>query len=237
MYAQRPQAYAPTPYSYTPHSTLNTTINPDEEVKLSTTTAERDLYESLAEVYSIVVTLDALERAFLKDSIAEADYTETCSRLLKQYKSNLTDENVARAFGDLERFKAEWQLECPKATERLKIGIPATGVDQPSARQSQQQGSTVVAQNIVASSEAFVTLLDAIKLGYKSKQDLHPLLAEAIQAVNKVTDKEFQGKEKIVQWLITLNQLKPTEELGEEQMTELEFDMNRAYRAFKQTLE
>ena len=83
MYAQKQQAYAPTPYSYTPTSTLSATISLDEvrskvsqlvgfttdtlkEVKLSTSSAERDLYESLAEIYSILVTLDALEKAYLK---------------------------------------------------------------------------------------------------------------------------------------------------------------------------
>lgn len=103
-------AYAPTPYSYTPSSTLAASINLDEEVKLSTTSAERDLHESLAEIYSIIVTLDAVERAYLKDLIPETEYSEVCSRLLKQYKSNLADTTVARAFGDLERFKREWDV-------------------------------------------------------------------------------------------------------------------------------
>lgn len=79
-------------------------------MKLSHTNAERDLYESLAEIYSIVMTLDALERAYLKDSVTENEYTETCSRLLKQYKSNLADETVAQAFVDLETFKGEWDV-------------------------------------------------------------------------------------------------------------------------------
>lgn len=108
MYANRQLAYAPTPYI--PRSALSATINLDEEVKLSTTSTERDLYDSLAEIYSIITTLDALEKAYLKDSITEADYTETCSRLLKQYKSNLADETVHRAFGDLESFKREWDV-------------------------------------------------------------------------------------------------------------------------------
>jgi ESCRT-I complex subunit VPS28 len=81
-----------------------------QEVKLSTTNAERDLNDSLAEIYSIIITLDGLEKAYLKDSITETDYTETCSRLLKQYKSNLANETVARAFGDLESFKKEWDV-------------------------------------------------------------------------------------------------------------------------------
>lgn len=79
-------------------------------MKLSTTSTERDLYDSLAEIYSVIITLDALEKAYLKDSISEGDYTETCSRLLKQYKSNLADESVAKAFGNLESFKREWDV-------------------------------------------------------------------------------------------------------------------------------
>lgn len=109
MYAQRQPAYAPTPYGH-PISTLSATINLDEEVKLANNTAERDLFESLAEIYSIIVTLDALEKAYLRDSIPESEYTETCSRLIKQYKSNLADETVASAFKDLESFKQDWNV-------------------------------------------------------------------------------------------------------------------------------
>ena len=82
----------------------------DQEVRLANNATERDLYESLAEIYSIIITLEALERAYLKDSILESEYTETCSRLLKQYKSNLADETVARSFGDLEKFKMQWDV-------------------------------------------------------------------------------------------------------------------------------
>lgn len=110
MYAKRQLAYAPTPHSYTPVSNFSATINLDEEVKLSNTNAERDLNESLAEIYSIILTLDALEKGFLKDSIIEDDYTDTCSRLLKQYKSNLADETVSRAFVDLDTFKRQWEV-------------------------------------------------------------------------------------------------------------------------------
>lgn len=68
--------------------------------------------ESLAEVYSIITTLDALEKAYLKDSVKETEYAEICSRLLKQYKSNLQDETVSKAFVDLETFKREWDVCC-----------------------------------------------------------------------------------------------------------------------------
>lgn len=84
-----------------------------QEVKLSETRAERDLQDSLAEVFSIIITLDELEKAFLKDAISESDYTEICDRLLKQYKAILTDEAVAREFVDLDTFKTEWDVRIP----------------------------------------------------------------------------------------------------------------------------
>ena len=79
-------------------------------MKLSNSTAERDLYDSLAEIYSIIITLDGLEKAYIKDSIPEAEYTDLCSRLLKQYKSTLSDDAVSREFVDLETFKQKWDV-------------------------------------------------------------------------------------------------------------------------------
>ncbi|KAF2751207.1 vacuolar protein sorting-associated protein-like protein Vps28 [Sporormia fimetaria CBS 119925] len=233
MYASRQPAYAPTPYM--PRSALSATINPDEEAKLSTTAAERNLYDSLAEIYSIVVTLDALEKAYLKDSIAEADYTETCSRLLKQYKSNLTDEAVAKAFGDLESFKREWDMECPRATERLRVGIPAT-VEQGPTHKSNQNGESMDATLVMNATEDFINVLDALKLGMTEKDVLHPYLVDVIQGVNKVTDQDFESKGKIVQWLITLNQMRASERLNEDQARDFLFDMEQAYHGFKGTL-
>lgn len=125
------------------------------------------------------------------------------------------------------------QLECPRATERLRIGLPAT-VEQTSHK-SVSQGGGAAATLIVSASENFITVLDAIKIGMVSKDTLHPILVETIQAVNKVTS-EFQGKEKIVQWLITLNQMRAAEELNEEQAREFQFDMESAYYGFKGTL-
>ena len=131
----------------------------------------------------------------------------------------------------------------PKATERLRIGLPATTETTPSRAASQRQGpgpsSTpqAAATHIVSASEHFITLFDAIRMNMLSKDTLHPILVETIQAVNKVTDRDFENKGKIVQWLITLNQMRAAEELSPEQARELHFDLNAAYDGFKATLE
>lgn len=233
--------YAPTPHSYMPSSALQATISLDEEVKLAETATERDLIDSLAEVYSIIITLDGLEKHYTKDSITESEYTEICSRLLKQYKSILKDETVAREFGDLERFKREWRMEAPRATERLRIGLPATVADAPSAQQaapqnSAQSRSSATGQQILLATENFITFLDALKLNMLSKDSLHPLLSEVIQSVNQVTDTDFENRGKIISWLIRLNGMRATEELSEAEARELSFDIEAAYAGFKGTL-
>ncbi|TGO49155.1 hypothetical protein BCON_0219g00140 [Botryotinia convoluta] len=235
MYQNRQPAYAPTPHSYIPNTALSATINLDEEVKLAESRAERDLQDSLAEVFSIIITLDQLERAYLKDAIPESDYTETCDRLLKQYKAILADESVAREFVDLETFKNEWDIDVPRATERLRIGLPST-VTAPSHNASTSNNSGTNGTLILEATQDFITFLDALKLGLLAKDQLHPLLSDVIQSVNKVTDKDFEGRGKIVQWLIALNQMRATEEVSEDRARELELDMNSAYQGFKATL-
>ncbi|KAK4456642.1 vacuolar protein sorting-associated [Cladorrhinum samala] len=235
------QPYAPTPHSYVPNSTLSATINLDEEVKLADTRAERDLQDSLAEIFSIIVTLDELEKAFLKDAIPEADYTEICERSLKQYKSLVADETVSKAFVGLEEFKAEWDLEVPRATERIRVGMPSTTLattsgPAPSNNTGGGGGNNTSGTLIFEATENFITFLDALKLGMLAKDQLHPLLTDVIQSVNKVTTQEFDSRGKIVQWLIALNQMKATEELSEDQARELDLDINSAYQGFKSTL-
>lgn len=49
-------------------------ISLDEEVRLWNTNAEREKYESLATLYGIIVALDYLERAYVRDSVTAAQY-------------------------------------------------------------------------------------------------------------------------------------------------------------------
>ena len=112
MYSPQPTprrlSYAPTPYRY--HGSLSARINLDEEVKLAESAGERDLIDSLAEIYSIIRTLDGLEKAYIKDAVTESEYTEICSKLLKQHKSILSDETVSREFQDLDTFSRRWNV-------------------------------------------------------------------------------------------------------------------------------
>ncbi len=50
-----------------------TSISLDEEVRLYTTNAEREKYTTLGTLYGIVVALDYLERAYVRDAITAAE--------------------------------------------------------------------------------------------------------------------------------------------------------------------
>jgi ESCRT-I complex subunit VPS28 len=134
-------------------------------------------------------------------------------------------------------------MECPRATERLRIGLPATVEQASHGAHTPSNGAPGTAPSggasgslILTATENFITFLDALKLNMVSKDALHPLLSEVIQSVNKVTDRDFESRGKIIQWLITLNQMRATEELSEEQARELAFDIEQAYQGFKATL-
>jgi ESCRT-I complex subunit VPS28 len=110
--------------------------------------------------------------------------------------------------------------------------VATSSSSQPAAASSNNAGGARIAD----ATQDFITFLDAVKLNLWSKDQLHPLLSDVIQSVNKVTDRDFENRGKIVQWLITLNQMKVTDELSEAQARELELDIGQAYQGFKSTL-
>lgn len=117
--------------------------------------------------------------------------------------------------------------------------MPSTAINASSGAtpsQSKSSSNQVSGALILEATQDFITFLDALKLGLLAKDQLHPLLSDVIQSVNKVTDLDFENRGKIIQWLITLNQMKAKEELSEDQARELEWDINSAYQGFKATL-
>jgi ESCRT-I complex subunit VPS28 len=135
-------------------------------------------------------------------------------------------------------------MECPRATERLRIGLPLTLTNpthssstQPNASQSSAAPSFHPSTSaVLLATETFITFLDGLKLGLASKDQLHPLLSEVIQAVNKVTEADFEGRGSIVKWLIRLNGMRAQEELPEGEARECAFEMEQAYGGFKSAL-
>ena len=70
------------------------------------------------------------------------------------------------------------QLEVPRATERIRVGLPSTAVDKPQGPTRWQEGAGRggYALMIAEATQDFITFPDALRLGILAKDQLHPLL-------------------------------------------------------------
>jgi hypothetical protein len=68
--------------------------------------------------------------------------------------------------------------------------------------------------------------MDSLKLNVVAVDEIHPQLSDLIQALNKSVA-DTNGKKKIRDWLIVLNQMKASDELTPEQVRQLLFDLER----------
>ncbi|KAI6156693.1 vacuolar protein sorting-associated [Pisolithus tinctorius] len=142
----------------------------DEEVRLYTTNAEREKYSLLATLFGIVVTLDFLERAYVRDSITSAEYSPACTRLLSQYMTmlNLVKDSIPMieefmTFSSFSLLTLCFDLlNTPAALHRIKVGVPAT------VEHSSEAGPET-GKWIAETTQNFITFMDALKLRLRAK--------------------------------------------------------------------
>ncbi|KZT64405.1 vacuolar protein sorting-associated protein 28 [Daedalea quercina L-15889] len=203
-------------------------LNLDEEVRPYTTNAEREKYGLLATLFGIIVALEYLERAYVRDSVTAAEYSPACTRLLSQYKTML--KLVGDDVPSIEQFMSRYHMDHPAALHRLKVGVPAT------VEHSSEAGPET-GKWVAETTQNFITFMDALKLGFRAKDQLHPILQELVTGYARFKgSKDWEGRSKMVSWLITLNGMKASEEISEEQSRQLLFDIEHAYAEFFRSL-
>ncbi|KAJ3026126.1 UNVERIFIED_CONTAM: Vacuolar protein-sorting-associated protein 28, partial [Siphonaria sp. JEL0065] len=159
----------------------------DTLIKL--TQKETESLDSSADLFSILVTTEALEKAYIRDAVAANDYTAQCTRLIGQFKAA---RDLLPPGTNIDVFMREYKLSCPAATKRLiEIGVPAT-VEHAVAETGASGRAHV--KTVADITTCFITILDYIKLNMTAVDQLHPLLAELIQFLNKIQGlpKEFE---------------------------------------------
>ena len=101
----------------------------NNEVKLFENSKERKRIEELADLFSIVKTTESLEASYSRDAISSSEYTETCTKLISQFKTIDSALVSSGAIVSADAFLKEYQVDCPRAKERLlRVGAPATVV-------------------------------------------------------------------------------------------------------------
>ncbi|XP_030763448.1 vacuolar protein sorting-associated protein 28 homolog [Sitophilus oryzae] len=198
-----------------------------EEVKLYHNSREREKYDNLADLYAVINTLQQLEKAYIRDCVTPKEYTGACSKLLVQYKAAFRQVK-GDEFPNIDTFVKKYRLDCPAALERIKEDRPITIKD--------DKGNT--SKCIADIVSLFITIMDKLRLDIRAMDDLHPELRDLVDTMNRLSilPSDFEGKQKVGEWLATLNSMQASDELSESQVRQLLFDLESSYAAFNKVL-
>ena len=80
--------------------------------------------------------------------------------------------------------------------------------------------------------------MDSLKLNMAAVDQIHPLLSDLMQSLNKLqTEDSFAAsKQKLLEWLIKLNKFTASHELEQADVRQLLFDLESAHLVFYRSL-
>lgn len=197
------------------------------EIKAFDSATERRRCEDLADLYAIARATESLEAIFSRDAVTPAEYAQECTKLISQFKSTESALVSSGAIKSGDAFFKEFQIDFPRAYERLiRTGVPATVIHATNV----SSDAVVVAQT----TQSFITAMDAIKLDQKAVDQIQPLIKDLTSSLNRVSGipGDFDALTKMKLWLQKLHQMRASDELQEEEARQLLFDLESSYGAF-----
>jgi len=200
----------------------------NETIELYENSRERDDYDEQANLYAIILATEHLERAYARDAIQPKEYTLQCKKLISQFK---LAERVLRGGMTTETFMQVYQMDCPRAVERLlRMGVP-----EPMKGGADEANHAVTVAETV---QHFITTMDAVKLDQRAVDELQPLLSDLNDVLFRVPDtpNDFEPNRKISKWLQKLNAMRAVDELSDEDSRQLFHDLDSAYTEFTRYL-
>lgn len=200
------------------------------EVKLWQNKRERENLDNLADLFAILKTTEKLERAYVRDAISAREYEPACNKLIAQFKTLYS--SIKYMVPDVNQFMAQYNMQCPMAAQRLlHSGIPATYEHGKPDEEGGSQGNAV---SVASTVQYFITTMDTLKLNMIAVDQVYPLLSDLVQSLHKVKQlpPDFEGKQKTKEWLSKLHAMPASQDLGEDEVRQLLFDLETAYTAF-----
>ena len=167
-------SYRAPPPSYNAAATKN-------PIKLYKGSSERQEYEFMAELYSLIMTIQHLEKAFLRDAITAAVYEVECFKLIGKFKTTEASLIADSTIKSTDTFMRRFHMDCPAARQRIKEGVPSTVIHNIDHSQGASKDLAIV-NNVT---QLFITLLDALKLGHCAVDELQPLTADLCKGLGK----------------------------------------------------
>jgi ESCRT-I complex subunit VPS28 len=199
-----------------------------KEVKLYNNARERETVDNRADLFALIQTIQALEKAYIKDAVSSQDYTRECTRLLSQYASAFRLVNDDK-FKTVEDFMKRYMMDCPAALQRIKDGKPITIKD--------DKGN--ISRTIAEAVSLFITVIDRLKLESRAVDELYPDVKELNETLSRMSTlpQSHGSKEKVKHWLDVLISMKASDELSDDEVRQMTFDLDTAYADFQRFLE
>eukprot|EP00485_Elphidium_margaritaceum_P023885 CAMPEP_0202712768 /NCGR_PEP_ID=MMETSP1385-20130828/45207_1 /ASSEMBLY_ACC=CAM_ASM_000861 /TAXON_ID=933848 /ORGANISM="Elphidium margaritaceum" /LENGTH=220 /DNA_ID=CAMNT_0049372899 /DNA_START=41 /DNA_END=703 /DNA_ORIENTATION=+ len=205
-----------------------------EKVDLS---KDRKKYDLLADLFSIIITVEHLEIVWARGCCEDDEYTQHCQKLITRYKSMLP--SIEYYYPKIDDFFKEYCPDAHAARNRLvNKGVPATtfhGSAQPGKLDNAKSDQLVIAQTV----QYFITTVDGLQLSLKAVDEIHPHLKDLMESINKIKSlpPDHVSKTKVQEWLIKLNQMKAADELKDDDIRQMTFDLENAYAEFVKFLQ
>eukprot|EP01120_Amphizonella_sp_Union-15-10_P015904 TRINITY_DN8263_c0_g1_i1.p1 TRINITY_DN8263_c0_g1~~TRINITY_DN8263_c0_g1_i1.p1 ORF type:complete len:463 (+),score=73.89 TRINITY_DN8263_c0_g1_i1:41-1390(+) len=194
-----------------------------EAIKLAQSPQEIQSFDDLSDIYSIIRTVEIIEKAYTKSAISQEDYEQTLVKLVSQYKrAQLACQSHFSSFSD---FAREYKLECPLAHERLEVlGLP-----------EDKNKDKLIAETV----QCFMTAMDNLEMKLNTTDDVYLWLDELLTYMNKFKflPNDFEAKTKIRSWIKEIDAMPPGENLVEDKQKLLKHDLQRCYSAFHKALD
>lgn len=93
-------------------------------------------------------------------------------------------------------------MDHPAAAHRLALGVPATVEHARAGAPSQSAASGASAYAVATTTQHFITLMDALKLKMRAKDQLHPLLSDLLGEYTQVEGDAVYLRQKLLDWCV-----------------------------------
>eukprot|EP00980_Cylindrotheca_fusiformis_P002901 scaffold675_cov103-Cylindrotheca_fusiformis.AAC.12 len=204
----------------------------EEEIVLYQSSRERQAYDDQATLYAIILATEHLERSYARDAITNQEYTTECNKLISQFR--LAEKAALKDGMTTETFMEVYEMDCPRATERLlRMGVP-----EPIRQGGANDSSAGVAVTVAETVQHFITTMDAVKLEQRAVDELQPLLSDLMESLTRLpeTPNDFEPNRKVKHWLQKLNMMRAVDEIDEDDSRQLYHDLDSAYAHFTRYL-
>jgi len=197
--------------------------------------SNRNEIELLADYYAIVRTMEKLEKAYIGGHIPDKIYEKECQKLIPRFatlKEGLPPE-MQDPRTSIPTFMSKYGMQANFAANRFSIGVPATvsvgGAD---------DSKTPKALHVAEAVQAYITVMDSLRLNMCAVDQIHPITADIVNALNKIAmlPPDFEPRAKVKKWLQILSSMRATEELNENQTRQFLFDLESSHQEFVQWL-